>query len=520
MNKLLCLAVLVIGAASAEQCTVPEDTKGADDGNPHCWPRSRRCDGPNAHPDSGPGYQPPCGVCEGVGGIPWSDNANDITIPACTKIATADQVSPHPKVPKWAASTGKFTLNNDRFIMIGKKQDPFCFKFFPSNNSVGEQCYRRQTGVLHYDMTKDVESIRYDLNIHIPWPSDKHSVFGNVTSIIFHHGPNMWIINDLPLGIKQVICTQPLSAGNPKLQHNTKPIYPVMYNWTNHMSYVGREEFEVEYGVGRLQLEHWNYGPHHAWTKVGDDTIVRMWQPYNGFEVFAPGSWVDGVADPKVFENMVPPVLAKKGGALMRIGCGDDGFPKKKPEESQFANQEPATVADLKRSRTKIPRKTHKGTHFANMSGKLNSFLKRYPNTKECEQWAAEELQQFQTLMLMMRAPEMDDVYRTTNDRRKLRGDERVHGERWEHLTELASKLGGDQQTMHRDGHCHEAVMWFVHHTSEPMRQKLAAMLAVPLLPYSKHDCVAGETLCDEYLAQVSCQDCHAESTAPSEVVV
>ena len=49
-----------------------------------------------------------------------------------------------------------------------------------------------------------------------------------------------------------------------------------------------------------ITLEHWNYGPHRAWTKVGDDTIIRMWQPYNGFEVFKPGSWIDGIADPSV----------------------------------------------------------------------------------------------------------------------------------------------------------------------------------------------------------------------------
>jgi hypothetical protein len=460
-------------------------------------------------------------VCEGLGGIAYGDEANDITIPDCTPIKVgADE--PKPKVPKWAAQAGKFTLTNDRFIMIGKKQDPFCFKFFPSNNSQGTQCYRRQFGTLTYDMTKEQQSIRYDLNIHIPWPSDKHSLFGNVSSIIFHHGPNMWIINDLPGGIKQVICTQPLSSAHPGDTHNTKPIYPVMYNWTNHMSYIGREEFVVEYGVGKMQLEHWNYGPHHAWTAVGDDTVVRMWQPYNGFEVFAPGNWKDGVADPKAFEDMVPPKLAVKGkgGALMRIGCSDAGFPEKK--KATEAEVEPATSGDLKRARTKIPRSSHKGTHFANMSEKLNGFLKKYLNTKECQEWSAEELQRLQVLMLMMKAPEMDDVYRTTSDRRAMRGDEDAHGKRWEELTQLASQLGGKHKEMHRDGHCHEAVMWFTHHLSEPMRLKLAAMVTVPLLPYKKHSCDANEPLCTEYLAQVSCQDCHQESLAPgpADVVV
>merc|ERR1712039_264207 len=106
------------------------------------------------------------------------------------------------------------------------------------------------------------------------------------------------------------------------------------------------------------------------------------------------------------------------------------------------------------------------------------------------------------------------------NDRRQLRGDEQAHADRWDRLTALASSLGPNYEIMHRDGHCHEAVMWFVHHISEPMRQKLAALLTVPLMPYRKHECATGEELCDEYLHQVSCQDCHQDSTAPDAVVV
>merc|ERR1712137_150090 len=154
------------------------------------------------------------------------------------------------------------------------------------------------------------------------------------------------------------------------------------------------------------------------------------------------------------------------------------------------------------------------------MSNKLNEFLTKYPTTKACDQWRAEELQQFQSLMLMMRSSELDDVYRASGDRRQMRGDESEHGERWERLTKLASDLGGNFEKMHRDGHCHEAVMWFVHHVPETTRMKLAAMLAIPLLPQAKHECDAGEALCDEYLKQVSCQDCHADATAPTNTVV
>jgi len=51
------------------------------DGNPHKWDRQRRCDTD--------GYNPPCGLCEGIGGIPTSDKNSDIQLTKCTPIAEA-----------------------------------------------------------------------------------------------------------------------------------------------------------------------------------------------------------------------------------------------------------------------------------------------------------------------------------------------------------------------------------------------------------------------------------------------
>eukprot|EP00811_Abedinium_folium_P025183 NODE_3581_length_2015_cov_40.116525.p1 GENE.NODE_3581_length_2015_cov_40.116525~~NODE_3581_length_2015_cov_40.116525.p1 ORF type:complete len:524 (+),score=54.19 NODE_3581_length_2015_cov_40.116525:125-1696(+) len=515
------MALLVL--AAAKQCTVPEDTTGADDGNPHCWTRARRCDGPNAHPDGGPGYQPPCGVCEGVGGIPWGDENDQITIPACTPLSTPNNSESQPITPEWGVGNGgKFTIESDRLIMIGPKTDPFCFGFGPSNSSRGALCYRRQTGTLVADYTTAQKSMRYDLNVHIPWPSEKFSVFGNVTSTVFTHGPNMWIINSKHPILDQCICMQPYSGGQLPGQHDQTPIFPVMYNWTKNLRYVGRERITVEYGIGDTDLEHWTYGPHHAWTAVGDNKIIRMWQPYNGFEVFQPGSWRDGVADPAAFEGMIPPAkcVKGKGGALMRIGCQDNGFPKPMTHE-----QEAQLELDLHRARTKVPRASHRGDSFENMARKLNKFLVKYGSTKECRNWTVEELQQFQAVLLLSRLPEFDDVYQTAGDRRKLRGSVEEHGGRWQALTALAKDLGQHYGEMHRDGHCHEAVMWFVHHIPEIIREELASRMPIPLLPYRKHTCSGSETggqsnVCDEYLKQVSCQDCHQDANMTETVVV
>lgn len=339
--------------------------------------------------------------------------------------------------------------------MIGKKTDPFCFSFFPSNNSIGNQCYRRQTGKFQVDMSGEEKSVRYDLDLHIPWPSDKFSLFGNISTTIFHHGPNMWIINNLYNLINQCVCVQPLSGGGGTHGgHNPTPIFPVMYNWTDHLNYLSRERIEIEYGIGEMDVDHWVFGPHHAWTPVGSNEIVRMWQPYNGFEVFEPGAFKPGVANAADFENMVPPPQCKKkGGALARITCTDDGYPTNKTERDEV----PAEAEDLRRARTKVPSSQHKGISFSGMAQKLNSFVSQYGNAKECEDWTTVELQRFQALMLMLKSPELDDLYQSSDDRRALRGDEQEHGNRWERLSTLAVTLG--EEKMHRDGHCHEAVM-------------------------------------------------------------
>ena len=51
------------------------------DGNPHNWGRLRRCDND---------YEKPCELCEGIGGIAWSDKPEDIKYTKCEPIATAE----------------------------------------------------------------------------------------------------------------------------------------------------------------------------------------------------------------------------------------------------------------------------------------------------------------------------------------------------------------------------------------------------------------------------------------------
>jgi len=156
-----------------------------------------------------------------------------------------------------------------------------------------------------------------------------------------------------------------------------------------------------------------------------------------GFEVFEPGSIKPGVVNETDFENMVPPPLCKKGGALARITCTDDGYPTNKTDKVEL----PAEQSDLRRSRTKVPRKSHKGRSFHHMAETLNGFVRQYGNVKECSHWTTEELHRFQALMLMLRSGELNDLYSSADDTRALRGDEDEHGQRWEKLNALAHTI-------------------------------------------------------------------------------
>merc|ERR1711936_1306126 len=168
---------------------------GQADGNPHDWDKIRRCDQQD--------YDPPCGPCEGVGGIPTGSTNNQITLTTCSIVgAPQDLPTPHPVV--WGT---QWTLPIAYEILIGQKNDPFCFQTFPGPNSVGELCYRKQTGSKYYDMV-DNRAFREDLELETP--------VGNMTSIVIHQGKYFWVVNHLPWyagGVHQCVCTDIKEGG-------------------------------------------------------------------------------------------------------------------------------------------------------------------------------------------------------------------------------------------------------------------------------------------------------------------
>jgi len=457
---------------------------GQTDGNPHKWDRTRRCDTI--------GYDPPCGVCEGVGGVAWGDDPNDYSPTRCTKVAGPSDIDPSTlKRPDWAV---EWYAPEYYGILIGPKNDPFCFQVFPSNSSIGNLCYQPQQGPQAYDMTKSF-ALRYDLQVA--------TIVGNISSKIIHQDINFWIVNKYPWylgGFSQCICTTAKEGGS------GAPVYPLMYNWTDNLSFIGREKIDVEYIWQKdVLLDHWGYGPHHIWSEPDTGKLIRMWQPFNGLQVF-PGGTSIGYVDPSNFTDLPPP-MCKKGGALMRIKCTDDGYPQQKEDELEGK--------DLHRAKNPVPAHDFRGDSFEQMSSILNGHLQATgAKTKECDDFTHQELQELQQFFHSIKHSDFNAIYELNHDPRRI-FDLRDYSE----INELAGKF--DLEHIVRDGHCHEAVMWFVHHLTDEVKQTLIEHgVIIPLLSYARHAVPDGISdheakIYDVYEKQVSCLDCHANYKPP-----
>jgi len=138
--------------------------------------------------------------------------------------------------------------------------------------------------------------------------------------------------------------------------------------------------------------------------------------------------------------------------------------------------------------------------------------------TKACADWNVDELQKLQAMLYLLRFPAYDDVYQQADDNRQMLGTMEDMQQTWEKLNEAAEASGLGE--MHRDGHCHEAVMWFTHHLQEDTKKLLRAQgVVLPLLSHERHACPppngnaspeAHGAVCRSYDYKVSCSDCHA----------
>merc|ERR1711907_67306 len=510
MRKSFVFALLACTLASV---TLAQYVGQGADGNPHNWDRKRRCD----HTD----YDPPCGACEGYGGIPTGDDNDQITLTTCSIVKNASSVDPSTLIkPVW---TDQWFANNYQEIIIGAVRDPFCFQVFPGNTSEGKLCYRHDYGTQSYDMKGGLSgphTLYEDLSLE--------TSVGTVDSLVIHQGQNFWVVNHFPwyaLGIHQCICTMAHEGADP-----TQPgVYPVQYNWTQQMFYIGRESIDVEYGVGTMTLDHWAFGPHHVWSVPETGESIRMWQPFNGLQIFQNGTQSTAGLDPKVFDD-IPPALCKSGssGAASRIKCTDDGYPQNSTSAAAYKEKflkmpkDRSTTKDVARAHQTVPGPAYKGVSFNNMSHTLNKYLAATAAVKSCDEFSAKELQELSAMLYLARDAKLDSVYANVQDNRRLRASLDQLQSDWAGLnSEVANHAKkAEMHKVQRDGHCHEAVMWYVHHLATDVKQMLAQTgVEIPLLSYSSHhqSCASPEDdthakVCQHYQETVLCASCHSNA--------
>ena len=225
-------------------------------------------------------------------------------------------------------------------------------------------------------------------------------------------------MNKLPwyaAGVHQCICTHARegAVGNSTVNPG---VFPVSTNWTDNLSFVGRENIGVEFDQGSHVLDHWAFGPHHVWVFPNNGSILRMWQPFNGLQIFPTGTNY-GPVDQKYFQDIPPPLCKKNGGAILRVKCNDAGYPNDDPAHNDLENVPTSTEAldsllngksetyDIYRAKTKTPSTYYRGKTFTHMAETLNSILQRNKliETKPCNQWTLREIQDVQARLYTFR---------------------------------------------------------------------------------------------------------------------
>jgi len=132
-----------------------------------------------------------------------------------------------------------------------------------------------------------------------------------------------------------------------------------------------------------------------------------------------------------------------------------------------------------------------------------------------------------QVLLYLAKDDSLDTIYQAAEDNRRLRGSlDDLHKE-WQDLNKLLEESEDEELSdIQRNGHCHEAVMWYVHHLNEDAKEALndVPQITIPLLSTQSHieRCTAdnGDVLegkiCGKYMEQVTCASCHSNVLPPA----
>jgi hypothetical protein len=164
-------------------------------------------------------------------------------------------------------------------------------------------------------------------------------------------------------------------------------------------------------------------------------------------------------------------------------------------------------IDDLKRAKTMRPRSGYLGAgSVASANVQLNKHLYSMDGValKPCEEFAVDELRNLLEVLLPMTSDELKEIYPQVDGRRAVYETLEEMQQHWREVPKDDVRV--------RDGHCHEAVMWFVHHLAKDAQHAAKPHVVIPKLPIADHTV---ETRDDHdaagkfYDSKVTCQNCH-----------
>mmetsp|Transcript_42603 Transcript_42603/g.77385 ORF Transcript_42603/g.77385 Transcript_42603/m.77385 type:complete len:571 (+) Transcript_42603:59-1771(+) len=166
---------------------------------------------------------------------------------------------------------------------------------------------------------------------------------------------------------------------------------------------------------------------------------------------------------------------------------------------------------DLTRAKTRTPRKEYQGAGSLSAANlQLNKHLQSRQGTsfKACEDFSVDELRLVLKNLFSEGSDLLRNVYAETDGRRARYSTIQELENHWSMLEKHVSDVRV------RDAHCHEAVMWYVHHLTEDTQSRVGKSTVLPLLPLADHRVVRGGREASDaagtfYDDKVTCQACH-----------
>ncbi|CAK0853710.1 unnamed protein product, partial [Prorocentrum cordatum] len=175
--------------------------------------------------------------------------------------------------------------------------------------------------------------------------------------------------------------------------------------------------------------------------------------------------------------------------------------------------------ADLRRAKQRVPRAEWRGQGtLASANAKLNEHLAANQNLrlKACEQFTVTELRATLRHLFLHVSEELWQVYQHGDGRQPTHTNLSDIEAHWE------LHAPADDVRV-RDAHCHEAVMWFVHHLTSENQRRVQTDLVLPMLPINDHAIDSQLRGSQDkagafYTAKTTCQKCHVVGPPGSSV--